>query len=138
MPKLKGYKRVITSDFDAQYKDLVEQLGGTLNDSFNDLYFAVNGRLDIRSNIACTVRDIDIIVDSTGNPVNRTIFTLTNPQAQVLGITVISAINQSNSNIYPTGQPFISFSPIQGGILINNITGLQANQRYTVRLIAWN
>jgi hypothetical protein len=138
MPKLKSYKRIITSDFDPEYKGLVETMGGTLNDSFNDLYFAVNGRLDLRSNIACTVKDIDITVNPQGNPINRTVFTTDNPQAQVLGITVIFAQNQVNSNNYPTSQPFISYTPVENGILINNITGLQPNQRYLIRLIAWN
>jgi len=138
MPTLKSYRRVITSDFDSEYKDLVESLGSTMNDSFNDVYFAISGRLDLKTNISCTVKDIDVTVDSSGNPINRTVFSTKNPQIPVLGISVIYAANQTNTAIYPTGHPFISYTPVGGGIQINNITGLQANNRYTIRLIAWN
>jgi len=138
MPTLKSYKRIITSDYASEDKKLIEQLGGTVNDAFNDVYFVLNGKTDLRTNIACTVKDIDIIVDSNGNPVSRTVFTVKNPGTPVIGISIIFAQNQTNSVVYPVSHPFISFTPVEGGVLINNITGLQANQRYLIRLIAWN
>lgn len=138
MPKLKSYRRIITSDFDEKDKKLVENLGLNVNDAFQDLFFAVNGRLDLRTNIACSVKDIDVTVDSAGAPVARTVFTVNNPGVPIIGITVIYAINQNNSAIYPTSAPWVSYVQIDGGILITNITGLQAGQRYSIRLIAWN
>lgn len=138
MPTLKSYKRIITQDYDKEDEKLIEQLGGTVNDAFNDVYFVLNGKVDLKTNIACTVKDIEITVNSTGAPVNRTVFTVKNPATPVIGISVIFAQNLTNSAVYPTSQPFISFTPIESGILINNITGLQANQRYLIRLIAWN
>lgn len=139
MPKLKSYRRIITSDFDPEYKKIIENLGSNINDGFADLFFAVNGRLSLRDNLYCTVKDVDVIVNAAGNPVVRTVFTTINPTVPVLGISVISAVNQENSSVYPTGYPFISYTQVDGGgVLINNITGLQPNQRYTIRLVAWN
>jgi hypothetical protein len=138
MPTLKSYKRIITQDYEAEQEKLIEQLGGTINDAFNDVYFVLTGKTDLRTNIACTVKDVEVSVNATGAPINRTVFTVKNPTTPVIGITVIFAQNQTNSAVYPTSQPFISFTPVEGGILINNITGLQPNQRYLVRLIAWN
>ncbi len=89
MPQLKSYRRIITSDFDPEFKPLVENIGSNVNDGFTDLYFAVNGRLDLRSNIYCTVKDVDVTVDASGNPTNRTIFTVKNPGVPILGISVI-------------------------------------------------
>jgi hypothetical protein len=138
MPQLKSYRRIITTDFDPEFKPLVENMGSNINDGFADLFFAVGGRLDLKTNIFCTVKDVDVTVDASGNPVGRTVFTTKNPGVPVLGISVIAATNQTNTASYPTSHPFISFTQVDSGVLINNITGLQPNVRYTIRLIAWN
>ncbi len=137
MPKLASYKRIITNDYPAENKEFVEKIAGPINDSFNELYFATNGRLNLSENLFCTVKLIDVTVNASGVPTTSTTFTL-DKQASVTGIQVIYAVNQTNTAIYPTGQPFISFTPISNGILINHVSGLQANQRYTIRLIAWH
>jgi len=136
MTKLASYKRIITSDFEDDDKKLIEQLAFPINDGFNALYFAVDGRLGIKDNLFCTVKDIDIVVDATGVPTSTTSFNL-DKQGQVIGCQVIYAANQVNSAVYPTGQPFISFTQNNNSVIINNITGLQANQRYKVRIVAY-
>lgn len=137
MSKLKSYKRIITSDFEKEDQGMIEQLGGSVNDAFNELYFTMNGRVDLTNNLYCTVRLVDVIVDSNGTPTNRTTFSLNNTQP-VIGCQVIMAINQTNSAVYPTGSPFLSYTQLDQVLLINNITGLQANQRYTLRIVAYN
>lgn len=137
MSKLSSYKRIITSDFKEDDRELVEKIAGPINSAFNELYFAVNGRLDIRNNFSTLYKELDIEVGATGNPLNRTIFTADTTK-QILGITVISAVNKDNTSTYPTGQPFISYTIVEGGILINNITGLQANNRYSIRVLVWS
>lgn len=137
MPKLKSYKRIITQDYKPEDQDMIEQLGGSVNDSFNDIYFALNNRISLVDNIFCTVRLVDVTVNSAGIPVNRTTFAL-NTTFPVIGCQVISAMNQTNSAAYPTGAPFISFTQIDQALLINHITGLQPNQRYTLRIVAYN
>lgn len=137
MPKLTSYKRIVTNDYAKEEREFVAQIAGPINDSFNELYFATNGRLSVSENLYCTVRTIDVIVDANGIPTSPTSFSLTH-QVGVLGIQVISAQNQTNTAIYPTGQPFISGIAISGGYLVNHVSGLQANNRYTIRLIAWH
>ncbi len=136
MPKLKSYKRIITNDFEEEQKKLIEQLSSPLNNSFNELYFALNGRLSLKDNIFCTVKDVDIIVDANGTPNVTTSFTL-DRQGVVLGTQVLAAVNQVNSAVYPTGAPFVSFLQSGNSVIINNITGLQANQRYSIRIVAF-
>jgi hypothetical protein len=137
MPKLATYKRIITSDFDNDSQPLVEQIAFPINDGFNALYFAVDGRLSLKDNIYCTVKDIEITVNAAGNPTSTTSFTLDRTNVQVLGCQVLAASNQTNSAVYPTGQPFISFTQNSSSVIINNITGLQANQRYKIRVVAY-
>lgn len=137
MPKLKSYKRIITSDYEKEDQELVEQLADSVNDAFNDVYFTLNGRVELESNVACSVRTVEVTVGATGVPVSRTTFSLNNTQ-QVIGCVVIQAINQTNTAIYPTGAPFISYTQLDQAILINHITGLQPNMRYTLRIVAFN
>lgn len=137
MAKLKSYRRIITSDYDKEQQPLVEKLADPVNDAFSELYFTLNGRVDLTNNLFCTVRQVDIIVDANGVPVNRTTFGLNSTQP-VIGCTVLQVINQTNSASYPTGAPFITFTQLDQSILINHITGLQPNQRYTVRIVAFN
>ncbi len=137
MPKLASYKRIITNDYAKEDKKLVEQLAGPINDGFNELYFATNGRLSVRENIYCTYKEFDVEVDAAGNPTGRTVITLTY-NTPVLGCEVIRAENQDNSSIYPTGAPFVSYSQDNNTIIINNITSLAAGSRWRVRIIAWH
>jgi hypothetical protein len=135
MSKLATYKRIITSDFEDDDKKLIEQLAFPINDGFNALYFAVDGRLSLRDNLFCTVKDVEITVNANGIPTTTTSFGL-DKSGQILGCRVIYAANQVNSAVYPTGQPFISFSQNGTSIIINHISGLQANQRYIIRIVA--
>lgn len=137
MSKLSTYKRIITSDFEKEDQKMIEQLGRPVNDAFNQIYYTLNGRVDLTNNIFCTVRTVDVVVDASGIPVSRTTITLNNTQP-VIGCQVLMAMNQVNSNTYPTGAPFISFTQLDQALLINHITGLQANQRYTLRIVAYN
>lgn len=137
MAKLKSYKRIITSDYEKKDQALIETLGLSVNDGFNSLFFAMNGRLTFGDNIAATVKDVDITVDANGIPINRTTIAL-NTTDPVIMCLVGNVVNQTNTAAYPTGAPFVSFTQLDTGLLINHITGLQANNRYTIRIIAIN
>lgn len=131
MPKLASYRRIITNDFkDPEQKKLIEQLSLPINYSFNELYFAANGRLGLKDNIYCTVKDVQI-EKGIGSS-----FNLDKPGV-VLGCTVISAINMTNSAVYPTSQPFVSFVQNGDSVIINNISGLQADQLWVIKIVAW-
>jgi hypothetical protein len=137
MAKLRSYRRIVTSDYEKEDQPLVEKIADPLNDAFNELYYTLNGRVDLTNNIFGSVRLVDVTVNANGIPVNRTTFGLNNTQP-VIGCIVLQALNQTNTAVYPTGAPFISFTQIDQAILINHITGLQPNQRYTLRIVAFN
>ena len=136
MPKMSSYRRIITNDFEEEDRDLVGQLSTPINYSFNELYFALNGRLTLRDNLFSTVKDVDIYVNSNGTPVNTTSFAL-DKTGSILGCSVLSAVNQDNTSVFPTGQPFISFTQNNNSIFINHITGLTPGYRWTIRVVAF-
>lgn len=137
MSKLQSYKRIISSDFNEDDRELVDQLASSLNTVIDDQLYTLNGKVSLSDNLYCTVKDVDLVVDVSGGTQN-TRFVVNNPTVPVSGIQIIRATNLSNSNVYPTGQPFMTFTQLEGSILINNITGLLPGYRWRVRVIAWN
>lgn len=134
--KLQSFRRLFKQDFEEQYQKLVDQLSGSLNYGIETLYEALNKNVSLKDNVRCTVKDISVKVDANGNPSESTTFTL-DIQGQVIGTQVIYAINTTNSSIYPSGGIFVSYAQTTTGILINNITGLPANQTFTLRIVAY-
>lgn len=135
--KLSNFKRIISTDFEEKDQPLIELLGRNLNDGIDGLYFALNNKLTFEDNFLATVRDVEVTVGATGSPTNRTSILLSN-NLPVKGTFVISASNKSNATLYPTAAPFISFTQNGTSLFIDNITGLQANNRYVVRFICFN
>lgn len=135
--KLGSFKRIISTDFEIEQQPLVEQLATSLNDSTEQVFFALENRLTFDENFLATVKDVEITVGATGIPTNRTSILL-NTTNVVKGTLVISAVNKSNASTYPTGTPFISFTQSGQSLYIDNITNLQTNNRYLIKLIAFN
>lgn len=135
--KLQSFRRLLKTDFEQQYQGLIDKLASVLNIDIESVYNVLNKNVSISDNILCTVKDVTVTVDATGTPTQQTQFSLDSQVTKVLGTQVIYAINNTNSTSYPTGGIFISFTPTTTGVLINNITGLVANNSYTLRIIAY-
>lgn len=135
--KLPSFKRLFTTDFDEEYQDLVNKISASLNDGFENVYNALNRRLTLEQNIACTVRDFPVTVDADGEPLTDTFVKLDNT-LPILGTSIIKATNQINPNTYPTGQPFVIGELTNSGWRVLNVSGLQANQPYILKVILWN
>lgn len=136
MGKLQSYKRIITSDYQTEDQELIEQLGASLNDVIDDHQNLLSGKITLRDNIFCTVKDVELTVDANGGTGNTRIGLNTNNQ--VIGTLVILATNLTNSSIYPVSAPFISFTQLEKSLLLNNITGLPPGYRWRLRIVAWN
>lgn len=136
MGKLQSYKRIISSDYPEEQQKMAEMIGESVNSAVDDILYTLNNKVTLKDNVACTVRDVELTVDAGGGTGNAR-FSITD-RTQVIGILVIQALNLTNSSIYPTGAPFISFTQLDNSILINNITGLLPGYRWRVRIVAFN
>lgn len=136
--KLSSFRRIITQDYDKQFQSLIENLGSNINDAFNGVYQALNKRLTFNDNIACTVRDVQITVDSSGSPTAVTTFSLDVQNTPVIGVLVLSVQNLENTAAYPLSSPFISYIQVNNAVRINNITGLEPNVLYRIKVLAIN
>lgn len=135
--KTATFKRLTKEDFDEQYSELIDQLGFILNNDIEGLYNILSRNTSLADNILCTVKDVPVIVDENGFPTNSATFAIDNKNMRVRGCQVIKAINTTNSNAYPLGAPFISFTPASSQVKIDHVTGLQPGQNYTLTIIAW-
>lgn len=131
---LATFKRLFKGDYNAQYQDLVEQLSLTINNGFDNLYNLTVNRISLKDNISCTLKTVQISVDSSGNPVNPVVISLSQT-TKVQGLTLLNLTNLVSSTTYPTSGVHVSFSVINSGVSISNVTGLLANNKYQMNIV---
>jgi hypothetical protein len=136
--KFPNFKRIFKQDFKPEEQPLIEKLSVSINSGFEMLFEAMNRKISFRDNILCTIKDVDVTVDSDGTPLQTVGITLdtSNATNRVDGVMVIKADNLTSPGTYPTTAPFISYQQNTNTILFNNITGLAANQKYRLRVLA--
>ncbi len=136
MAKLPSYKRLYYNDFPEEAQETIEQLSYTVNNAFEGIFSALNKNINIRDNLAVSVRDITVNVDANGIPLSTLTFGVDNNNP-IDGVLVIRALNQTNNNVFPTGGIFISYTQNGTKITVNSITGLPINNTFLVRVIAF-
>lgn len=138
--QLPGFRRLFTQDFPAQYKDLISLLSTTLNNGIESLYTLGNKNITLSENVSCTVKDISTSVDSSGTPRTSTSFILDASvnTRQVIGLTILNVINQTNSANLPQALPFIKWTQSGNSVIINKINGLPASDTFLIKLVAYN
>ncbi len=137
MAKLNSYSRIISTDFETEQQPIVEKLGSMVNDGFTPVYSALSNRLTFSENFLCTEKEVEITVGATGIPLTRTSLSLSNT-LPVKAALVLAISNKTNAAGFPTGAPFITFSQNGNVLFIDHITGLLANNRYLIRILALN
>ena len=71
MAKLSGYRRIVKTDYPDEYKSLVDQLSVSINNGFDTLYNALNGKLNFYDNISSTIAEVRLTVDIDGFPLQK-------------------------------------------------------------------
>jgi hypothetical protein len=131
-----SFKRILNTDYAAQFQQLINTLGFSLNNAITNINQALANNISLQDNILCTVKTFNVQVDATGKPTTSTTFPLTFT-GQCLGISLINVLNTTTSSAYPTGGVTISWTQTQSGVQLNNITGLATNNTYSITVIAW-
>lgn len=129
--KIDNVKRIIKEDFPEDQQDLVDRLAYSLNPFMDQVEKVVNGNLGI-DNLTRQFISITLENDSSGDLKYPVQFktNLTRP----MGMPVIRAENITNPAIYPTNQPFISFSTNGNLVTILNVSGIQQDNKYRLTL----
>ena len=133
--KLPSFRRLNTTDYPAEYKDLIDTLSVSINYGFEVIYSVLNGKATISDNTASFIKEVEVEVDSTGKPKTKAGFKLEGT-GRIEGLQVIRVDNLTNSTIYPTSGVLISFTETTTDITFNNITGLPANNTFKLKIMA--
>lgn len=136
MAKLSGYRRIVKNDYPDEYKSLIDQLSVSVNNGFDTLYNAINGKLNFSDNISSTIAEVRLTVDGDGYPLQKTQFKLSGNQTTVEGVLVLNAIGYNNPNLYPSSGVAVSYSAGSGLVTVDNVKGLQPNKVYVLKLLA--
>lgn len=132
---LPNQKKIIKNDFDEEIQPLVEQLAETINYNFERLFSVLNKNVSLADNVNVLVKDIEISVDSSGIPTTSAKFPSTLVPARPIGSFVINQLNLTNPLVYPTGGIVLSFSEVKGIVTINHVTGLPANNKFSLKVV---
>ncbi len=130
--KIQIPKKLRAEDFDSNNQDLINKIAFIYNPFADEVFQTLDRGVDY-NNLNRQIAQVTINIDSTGKLVNPPSIKLT-LKTKPIGINVINAINQVNSDTYPTSSPFINWS-LSGGLLnILNISGLQNSSNYILTL----
>lgn len=134
--KIPSFKRLVYTDFPQQYQQLVEQLSYTVNNSIESITQALTNNISLRDNLLTSVKDVTLQVDANGIPLSTASFAIGNTNT-IDGLQVIRAINNTNSTVFPSAGIFVSYAQSGSKITILNVTGLPANNLFSLRIVAW-
>jgi hypothetical protein len=134
MAKLDNVRHIVVEDFPTQDQQMIGQLSVILNYFMDNVVNLINGTLGF-DNLYQELVTFTVTVDSSGIP-KSSLKLSTKNVAKSSGGIVISAINNKDSSKYPISCPFVSFTSISDKLFqVNNITGLQADQEYSIILL---
>lgn len=134
--KLPGFRRIFEQDYEPNFRNLVRTLSVSINYGIEVVYEALNKKISLEDNIQCTLRDVTFKVNSQGIPASITAFSI-ETTGQIEGILVLKAENQTNSSTYPSGAIFLSYTQNNNIITITHATGLQSDNLYKLRVVAF-
>ena len=126
-------RRLRTEDFKPEERDLISRVSYALNEFIDQTIFLLNKRIDFK-NLNQQYVQVDVSINSAGNLVSPiTIKSELNGRA--IGVQVINATNNVDTNVIPTSMPFVQFTINTGIIKILNVSGLQTNSQYKLSLL---
>lgn len=134
MSTLPSFRRINEQDYPEKDQELVKTLATSINYGVEVLYQLLSGKLTIKDNFASIIKQVDVTVDSSGKPLNKTIIKKTSTD-KVEGLMVIRAQNLTSSSTFPTSGVMISYTETTDSIILDHVTGIQANNLYRINVI---
>lgn len=133
--RISGFKRITTEQTKPEFRQVVDSIGSSVNSFADDVSNALNKNLTVTDNLNMEYKQVNVVVNGSGIPKVTTQFKST-LKTKVVGISVIKLDNLTNLATYPTGSPFVTFSENNKLITIQHVTGLVADNNYTLTLLS--
>ena len=127
MGKVDNTRRILADDFDKDMREFVSKFGEIYNFTIENITNAINGQLNY-DNLRKTLVEIAITVDANGIPLLGGNFV---SEADMVGSTILRAINLTTVTNYVDSAPFMTYSRIQGEqYKVEHIAGLRSGENY--------
>lgn len=137
--KIPSFRRVFQQDYPKDFQGLVSQLAVTINQGFETLFQLANNGITLGDNVSCSVNTFTVVVDSGGVPtVKTTVALTTDPSRPTRQVFVGKVVNNTVSTAYPTGAVFATWTTDGKNLVIQNLTGLTAENSYTITISCFN
>jgi hypothetical protein len=133
--KLPNFRRIFSSDFKDEFKQVMDQLGILFNGALDPVYNALNNNLTFGDNFAATVAEFTVAVNSRGEPIQTTTLRLSNKQTTVSGIIVIKANGLNNSTILPSAGVYVDGKLNGNTITISNVKGIPQDIQFRIKAV---
>lgn len=134
--RLDNVRFLRAEEFEPEMRNNISRIASIINPFMQEVFDLTDGRIDFENTVQ-SFRTVQITVNSSGNPVGTNQLNLGTDATQIKGLQVIRARNLTNQSIFPTGQPFISYTTVnQQLIQVNNITSLPAG-RYELNIVIY-
>lgn len=135
--QIPALKKIIVEDFPKQYQDLISKLAYPFNNAIETIISTVNGELTF-DNFTWQYKPVTFTVNADGSLPTSAAFTLATT-GQPVGISVIKVVNNTNSTTPLTTAPFATYSIGTNNLVtFSQITGLVANNNYTINFIVYS
>lgn len=132
--KVNNLKRIVVEEFSQEDQALVEKLSFSLNPMLDQLTTAFNKNIDF-DNLNQEVVEFVTEVDNSGRP-KVTTELKSGLRTRVRGYLVIRAQNENPNGPLPLSTPFISYAQNELGVRVLGVTGLPANNKFRLTVIA--
>lgn len=134
MSRIPNLKRINKEDFDKQYQTLIDRLAFPINSFMEQVRNAFDNNIDF-NNLNQEIITLTVTVDLNGLPNIQTQWKST-LKTKVIGSVVIKASNLVTPGAYSSSTPFINFVQNNTLVNINQISGLQAGDRYELVILS--
>ena len=133
--KINNVTEIRPDDFPDDDRETIGQLAEILNPFMQQVQEVMDERIDFDNRVERLLQ-VDMTVGSTGIPVLNS--KITTGKSRVNGFQVINTYNLDKPNIHPTGQPYIVYNPLSGGLVeVIKITNLPANNKIRLTIIVY-
>lgn len=119
-------KKININDFSTANKGDIERLARSLNPFFDEVTKAVSGQLNYE------FITFDVTVNVSGIPTSQVSIPVT--LSSVKGFICLSATNAVGA--IPTSTPFLSWNLSKSVVQVSSVTGLPANTKFTLTVMA--
>lgn len=134
MARVPNIKKIIKEDFDKDQQKWIDKLAYPLNSFMEQVKSAFDHNINF-TNLNQEIITVNVVVDSSGIPQVQTLWKST-LKTKIVGCVVLRAANIQNTSLFAVNQPFINFVQNADLVQINQVSGLQADNKYQLTVLS--